>query len=296
MSIGEFAQLSGLTVKALRHYDERAVLVPARVDPHTRYRAYSGSQLRDAVVVKVLRAAGMPVDDVRLALAEPDTVAAVLAGFQERVAAERAAQDAALALAGRTLAALDRPVEVDEREVGAIHFAAVVEVVATDGRSDGTETARFDAGFGALHQALARRGVPPSGPWWSSFRAIDATTAEVEMSLCWPLPEPAPADLAVDGRTVRSGTLSAGRELVVRMLHETDAQGDGDRGDDVAGDDVAGDDDIPEDGDTVHPAVVALLEHADERGLDIDLAGLRQVGILGPDRMPIGIELALRIR
>lgn len=29
LSIGEFAQATGLTVKALRHYDERGVLVPA---------------------------------------------------------------------------------------------------------------------------------------------------------------------------------------------------------------------------------------------------------------------------
>jgi hypothetical protein len=61
LSMGEFAQLSGLTVKALRNYDERGLLVPAQVDPETRYRFYAGSQLRDAVTIKVLRDADVPV-------------------------------------------------------------------------------------------------------------------------------------------------------------------------------------------------------------------------------------------
>jgi DNA-binding transcriptional MerR regulator len=32
LSIGAFARLSGLTIKALRHYDEIGLLTPAEVD------------------------------------------------------------------------------------------------------------------------------------------------------------------------------------------------------------------------------------------------------------------------
>lgn len=35
MSIGRFARLTGLTVKALRHYDEVGLLRPAAVDAET---------------------------------------------------------------------------------------------------------------------------------------------------------------------------------------------------------------------------------------------------------------------
>lgn len=38
ISIGEFALSTGLSVNALRFYDERGLLVPAEVDPHTGYR------------------------------------------------------------------------------------------------------------------------------------------------------------------------------------------------------------------------------------------------------------------
>jgi len=43
--IGDFSRLSLVSVKALRYYDERGLLKPARVDASTGYRYYSASQL-----------------------------------------------------------------------------------------------------------------------------------------------------------------------------------------------------------------------------------------------------------
>ena len=39
LTIGRFARLSGLSIGALRHYDELDLLRPARVDPETGYRS-----------------------------------------------------------------------------------------------------------------------------------------------------------------------------------------------------------------------------------------------------------------
>jgi protein phosphatase len=44
VTIGRFARLTGLTVKALRHYDELGLLKPARVDAWTGYRWYEPAQ------------------------------------------------------------------------------------------------------------------------------------------------------------------------------------------------------------------------------------------------------------
>ena len=38
MPIGRFSRLTGLTVKALRHYSELGLLRPASIDPDTGYR------------------------------------------------------------------------------------------------------------------------------------------------------------------------------------------------------------------------------------------------------------------
>ncbi|MFD0488651.1 MerR family DNA-binding transcriptional regulator [Saccharopolyspora spinosporotrichia] len=44
MNIGEFAQLTGLSIKALRRYDEQGLLRPAVVDPG---RATGGTRRRN---------------------------------------------------------------------------------------------------------------------------------------------------------------------------------------------------------------------------------------------------------
>jgi DNA-binding transcriptional MerR regulator len=55
ISIGEFARRSRLSLKALRLYDERGVLVPSRVDQASGYRYYDTAQLDEARLVVMLR-------------------------------------------------------------------------------------------------------------------------------------------------------------------------------------------------------------------------------------------------
>ncbi|MFE3329323.1 MerR family transcriptional regulator [Streptomyces sp. NPDC059176] len=68
-SIGEMARDSGLTASALRFYDRSGVLVPVHVDPLSSYRWYGPEQLDEARLLARLRRAGMPLSDIRLALA-----------------------------------------------------------------------------------------------------------------------------------------------------------------------------------------------------------------------------------
>ena len=69
ISIGEFARRSRLSLKALRLYDERGVLVPARVDQASGYRYYDTAQLDDARLVVMLRQLQLPLAAVRELLA-----------------------------------------------------------------------------------------------------------------------------------------------------------------------------------------------------------------------------------
>ena len=72
LSIGVFGIVSGLSINALRHYDELGLLRPAVVDPATGYRRYRREQLRHAKLICALRRVDMPLDDVRVALHHPD--------------------------------------------------------------------------------------------------------------------------------------------------------------------------------------------------------------------------------
>ena len=88
MSIGRFARLTGLSVKALRHYDELGLLRPAAVDPETGYRSYSSAQLARAEAIRMLRRLELPLDDVATLVAtdDPATVRRVLLDHQRRTA------------------------------------------------------------------------------------------------------------------------------------------------------------------------------------------------------------------
>jgi DNA-binding transcriptional MerR regulator len=87
LGIGGFAILTGLSVHALRHYDEVDILRPAVVDPVTGYRRYRPEQVRHGRLIYALRAIDLPLDDVRDVLDNPDPVsrAAVLARHRQEL-------------------------------------------------------------------------------------------------------------------------------------------------------------------------------------------------------------------
>lgn len=90
ISIGRMARRSGLTVKALRHYDRIGLLVPATVDRETGYRYYQADQLATARLIRTLRAVDVPLEQVRTCIAAPhddDAIRSVLAVHRRRLQA-----------------------------------------------------------------------------------------------------------------------------------------------------------------------------------------------------------------
>ena len=79
--IGEFASLTGLSVKTLRFYDEIGLLIPAAVGSHTGYRHYSVAQVDRARYILSLRQFGLTLAEIKDILA---------AGVSERAALEAA--------------------------------------------------------------------------------------------------------------------------------------------------------------------------------------------------------------
>ena len=55
LSIGHFSQATGLSVKTLRFYHEKGILVPARVEAGSGYRYYDDASLERARVIAALR-------------------------------------------------------------------------------------------------------------------------------------------------------------------------------------------------------------------------------------------------
>jgi DNA-binding transcriptional MerR regulator len=92
LTIGQIARLSGLTTRALRHYDKLGVLRPADVGDENGYRLYDRGQVETARQIRVLRELEVPLDEVRRIVADPDSddAARRIAAHRARVAARLA--------------------------------------------------------------------------------------------------------------------------------------------------------------------------------------------------------------
>ena len=72
LPIGRFARQTGISVGALRHYDELDLLRPADVDRSTGYRRYRREQIETGRIIARLRDFEIPLDEIRLVLADDD--------------------------------------------------------------------------------------------------------------------------------------------------------------------------------------------------------------------------------
>ena len=161
LGIGEFATVTHLSVKTLRHYHDVGLLEPAQIDPHSGYRRYSTDQVGTAQVIRRFRDLDMPVRDIAQLLASDVTdrsalITEHLARLEDRLAATG---DAVRALQ-RLLAPTPPPLEVTHRRDPARRVAAVTGDVEIGGVLDWYAAAADEidaavAGVGAL-----RTGAP----------------------------------------------------------------------------------------------------------------------------------------
>lgn len=95
--IGAFAQLSRVSVRMLRYYDQIGLLTPAHVDRQNGYRHYTLAQLERLHQICALRDLGFSVEDMALLLheAEPRTNIHALLQRTHQELAERIAADQA---------------------------------------------------------------------------------------------------------------------------------------------------------------------------------------------------------
>ncbi|KWX23226.1 MerR family transcriptional regulator [Mycolicibacterium wolinskyi] len=75
VSIGDFAVMTSLSRKALRHYHDIGILEPAHIDAHTGYRFYDTSQVDHAHIIRRFRTLGMSIPDIKALLSTDDAVA-----------------------------------------------------------------------------------------------------------------------------------------------------------------------------------------------------------------------------
>lgn len=210
MSIGKFAQLCRLSVKALRHYDELGLLAPAAVDASTGYRSYRRSQVRRALTISMLRELDVPLASVSEILEG----GAARAFDALRAEAERQSKEAARR--NVILASLERLVR--ERTLSPYQ----IEVVDAPARGVAKLTVCADvASQEAVTTEAIRRlmSVLDAAGGWSDpvlCRFLEETkSGEMVLEIAVGVGDDGPLELPADVSLAR---LAPGREAMVRHV------------------------------------------------------------------------------
>jgi DNA-binding transcriptional MerR regulator len=201
LSIGAFAASTGLSIAALRHYDEIGLLKPARVDPDTGYRRYAPAQLDQARLVCGLRAVDLPIDEIRAVLGNGQAeVRSALSAHRDRLVttvrqlSQRVVAVDEFLAKGTPMPALQsiRPVQirikVRDMQEAADFYTAAFDVVFNDAisslqfgtyRSDRFFLITLEHGDGASAGAGVRFGLLVDDVDAAHDRALAAGATEV---------------------------------------------------------------------------------------------------------------------
>lgn len=158
LPIGLFARLAGLSVGALRHYDELDLLRPADVTRFTGYRRYRRAQLETARTIARLRDRELPLDEIRKVLAMDDP-----AEQRRRLSTHRGRIEARTNRLTRLLHAVGR-------------MADGKDPIMTNALSDAGAATTVD--LGAATQR--RLGVDLYNSTWGLLEKPDRTAAETD--------------------------------------------------------------------------------------------------------------------
>jgi DNA-binding transcriptional MerR regulator len=168
LSIGRFADATGLTVKALRYYDEIGLLEPDLVDPRNGYRYYDADQIETAVTIRRLRALELSLEEIRSLLhADDESLSQVLVAHGRRVADEVGEKHMLLIELNALIEGGGEPLELDVCEVPELRLAGLtrhLRLVDPEG---------IDKMCRSVARWLDDRGERPTGPATALFRGGD---------------------------------------------------------------------------------------------------------------------------
>jgi len=173
-TVGELSRLTGVTVRALHHYDEIGLVRPSQRSA-AGYRIYNDGDVLRLQQVLVFRELGVPLEEIGTALDEASDRAALLRRHRRELAEKRTRIDAMLAAVDAALGALEKGQTMQPVDVKKMFDGFNPE--------DYEEEARQRWGHTEAYKESARRTKQYGKPEWEAIRreseAIYARLAEL---------------------------------------------------------------------------------------------------------------------
>lgn len=190
MTIGTFSRATLLSVRSLRAYHERGILVPAAIDPDSGYRAYHPGQIPDAVALRQLRDLDVPLPVIAemLERRDPEVTTKLLAEHQRAMQARLAETERIVAGLHQAVTGLDQRLPVHVRQIGHQHALAIAGHVEADDYA-----AFLGDAYARLWQAVAIGPYAPAGPAGARYEGEVGDGPEPVTAFI-PIGEPLPAE------------------------------------------------------------------------------------------------------
>ena len=164
LSIGAFADMTRLSIKALRLYDQLDILQPRHVDPQSGYRYYGVDQLSSARMIRSMRDMDMPLATIRrvlavipVSLAQAELLVHQHFELRERQL-EQIRQQARRFTQQLKPEANTMSLEVDIRDIPSQQIISIIRYHKVDGLSK-----QIDHDIGALFSLAHDYGARPAG-------------------------------------------------------------------------------------------------------------------------------------
>jgi DNA-binding transcriptional MerR regulator len=185
LSIGEFSELTHLSVRTLRRYHDTGLLTPARIDDATGYRYYEAEQIPTAQVIHRLRELDLPLAEVQQVLSSPDPAqrASLVAGHLMRLEDQLERTRAAVASLQRLLQPEPAPLLLELRQMPATTVAAVQATVDLHAVLDW-----YAGAMAELDAAVPAPAGPPGGLYDNELFTVGRGQALVYLPVSAPRP------------------------------------------------------------------------------------------------------------
>jgi DNA-binding transcriptional MerR regulator/effector-binding domain-containing protein len=199
LSIGDFARMSHLSVKALRYYHTAGLLAPADVDPETGYRSYDLSQVATAHVIRRFRALEMPVEQIKAILSAPSISErnTLVVAHLKQMESDLEQTQRIVASLRSLLEASPAEIAVEYRSVPALRVAAITSVVEVS-----KLYSWFFESLADIQRVVRAQRVTPAGPLGGLFPTELFTDEAAELTVFVPI----------------SGAMSPSGNVVIREL------------------------------------------------------------------------------
>jgi DNA-binding transcriptional MerR regulator len=201
-TVAQVAELTGVTVRTLHHYDRVGLLVPsARTE--AEYRLYDAADITRLREILVWRRLDVPLAQIARLLDDPDVDRRAVLVAQRELVATRQAE------LGELAAALDRAIETEERDMG--RDEEIIE--ALDGFDPRDYEAEVEQRWGdtEAYAESARRTKQYGPEQWREIR-VEAEAIAARLADLFSAGEAADTDAAMDAA-------EAHREHITRRFY-----------------------------------------------------------------------------